>query len=159
MCVSRTMEYFCDVQGFLDNYRNFIVKELSIISSDHGKTLNEHYLFKPPFPFNQLSIKMQKMATWLRNAHHGLDWNCGIHNLEQIQSIFAKITVGAIYVKGEQKVEWIKPFVTSDTVKIINLEKCGCPRLREHGIPMLHHVNIRNIFSETTEPISFKFLQ
>jgi len=60
-----------DVQGFLDNNNNFILKEIGIVF-EKDPNLNNTFLIEPPYDFTFLNTKSRKTAIWLTNTHHNL---------------------------------------------------------------------------------------
>lgn len=118
---------FVDVQGFqCDN--TFILKELAL-QNLHG-TVQEHFLFKPPFEFCELSQKDQITNSWLTRKNHCLDWYCGEIKYNRFTLVLERIarTYSCIYVKGKMKRDWLLDYVPRHC-KIINLENLGCPPL------------------------------
>lgn len=121
------MEYIIvDLQGFKDNDNNFVLKEICLWRRESFY----HFIVKPPFDWDHLSEKSKKEANWLKNNYHGLDWKDGnttfTELIEKIGYLFEKKNI-ILFVKGEEKVLWIKQlFKKFDLNCIINLEHMDC---------------------------------
>jgi hypothetical protein len=115
-----TSDCVVDIQSFkISNKKGEIrwaVKELGIYN---GK-ISYHYIFKPPFPFHQLSTELQKEANWVMNFHHGIPWDDGYVSLEDFPKILegATKTAGIIFVKGNQKAEFLKKYINKPIMEL-----------------------------------------
>lgn len=129
--------YFIDFQGFTE-IKNFILKELCILecSDLRSDTVNvcekkiHHYIFKPPFEWNQLSQNARTYALWLKCFHHGFSWKSGDTEYSEIETIFDQIlkkdaNITAIYVKGAEKIEWFKMF-TKGKFACFDIDEMNC---------------------------------
>ncbi|KXZ75884.1 hypothetical protein TcasGA2_TC031850 [Tribolium castaneum] len=78
------MVVFVDFQGF--NYGNctetLTIKELAVFNTN--KSAPDIFLFKPPDDLSTLPHRYQKQADWLTNNFHGLSWNCGNYDYENM---------------------------------------------------------------------------
>lgn len=96
---------FVDTQGFVFNKNTFSVKEICIFT----KNIKFHEFVKPPFPFNELISHHQKQAEWLEENYHGLNWNAGYIDLQELKKTISPIVKGKILlVKGCEKERYIK---------------------------------------------------
>lgn len=122
------MELIIDVQGFQSD--GFIVKELAAtyMEEDHKEVL----LFKAPFPWNSLLQQNKTTCNWLTRNYHGIEWEDGEIDYDQIKEelvdIVARATV--VYIKGLQKLNWIQEFIGKNLI-IINVEDMGCAALHK----------------------------
>jgi len=98
------MEYFVDIQAFKQPINKFIVKELAILPLG-GEPIT--YLFKPPFPWNNLPSKYKAENCWLERNYHLLKWNSGDWSLDDIENIILLHLEDAkcVYVKGIEKLQ------------------------------------------------------
>ncbi|CAH1160039.1 unnamed protein product [Phaedon cochleariae] len=103
------MTLVLDVQGFKLEKNKFIVKELAAF--DGSKIC--HYIFKAPFPLDQLSPDLQRQAHWLTENHHCLPWDMGFTPLHLFGKIIMDLTNSSdiIYVKGFEKANYIRQFI------------------------------------------------
>lgn len=141
-----TMKFIAiDVQGFL-NPPNFIPKEIAITN---GKQ-TEHYLIKPPLPFEMLSHDEKTQVRYLEQSHHGLRFSSGyidyslIPNLVRAQILNANVDL--IYVKGHQKVEFLKKLFSIEelsSIKVINLEDGKCEMACSKTRPLCFSHNLK----------------
>lgn len=127
---------FVDMQGFVINHNDFIVKEVAFLK----KEILTHYLFKSPVNWNSLSNTEKSCARWLMNNHHCLKWNTGDIDYKYVKYIFRRNIYSllsndyeeedlsmkqTIYVKGYQKKIWLESILGTDDiieVKDINQE-------------------------------------
>lgn len=116
-----------DVQGFKDQHNKFIVKELAILSSEDKL---QHFIFQPPFKFEDLTPKIKKQVFWLKHNLHGFGWHDGYVPYHYLYTVVTPLLAEKnIYVKGLEKKEWLKDFL-GDGVTIWNIEdELNCPKL------------------------------
>lgn len=116
-----------DMQGFQIGPDNkFVVKELSFIDSVGNHF--EHYIFKPAFQFNLLCDSDKRKVQWLTKNFHHLEWNYGLVDYYELPRILQQVCVqNTIYVKGLQKITWIKQWVPN--AHVINIEDFDYPNL------------------------------
>ncbi len=122
-----------DVQGFQTLSNEFIVKEFGYTVLDSGVGYPNVWFFKPPWRFSSLSAKYRRVALWLERHHHGLPWNYGNRSYEQVGQLVQKWeNIGRIYVKGEEKKEWLKKISGPVLAPlVVNIEEIfdDCPSL------------------------------
>lgn len=110
------MRLVLDMQGFKDEYNKYIPKELATYD---GNRIS-HHVFKKPFSLSLLSPESHKKAIWLMKNHHCINWNDGYTPLHHFSAIIKEITSNAdfVYVKGSEKVEYIKKYCTKQIVEL-----------------------------------------
>lgn len=127
-----------DVQGFL--LPEFTAKELSITNGQQVA----HYLFKCPKKFCDLQSTDRKTCVYLQNWIHGIRFDDGVTNYNEISSILndhiVKTNVDRIYVRGLNKYNWLmdelRKLDAATRIVVINLETNeNCPNL-EKDVPM-----------------------
>lgn len=109
------MNLILDLQCFRLEKNTFVVKELA--GYDGQKIF--HVVFKPPFPFDMLSLDLQKQAKWLTNNHHFMEWCAGSIPLHLFDKILQDITVSAdrVYVKGKEKADYIRKLISTPVIE------------------------------------------
>lgn len=123
---------FVDLQGFVVN-NCFVLKELSFsIIQDNGyqsidDSPNYHYIFAAPFSWKYLSDICKKRTSWLTAFHHGLYWTQEGTAYEEIANCIEPLLEKdlIIYVKGEQKIGWLKELCYNPFLDCRNIEKLG----------------------------------
>lgn len=101
---------FIDLQGFRDNYNKFVVKEFCYIFGN-SNTPN-HFIFKPPFNWPELTSNLQRSVYYLTQHHHGFRWSDGELEYKHVQTCLNMMlmndNIQNIYVKGEEKIKWLR---------------------------------------------------
>lgn len=122
------MNSFVDVQGFKTDLNDFIIKEIAIKSGSQLITL----LFKPPFYRFELTDTEKKQVSWIER-NRKIFWDEGFIPHCYHKNIIRELLKNKnIYVKGLEKVTWIKKILEDsidDNLCIFNLEDIGCPSL------------------------------
>ena len=117
------------MQGFRQSGNDFILKELAILSR-YGEDNNEAicFLFKPPFSWSRLNEKYKKENQRLKFCIHGLDWNSGDIDYNQIGNILREALRNAkkILVMGSLKKIWLERFKFKN---VIDVTEMGYPPL------------------------------
>lgn len=133
---------FIDLQGFKHNVNNFVLKEICIINN----TKIFHSFVKSPYKWNELEEKYKRQAIWLKRNHHGFSWNDGYMNLSYVKNQIYMLSQEEmiIYVKGEEKVTWLKSICPSIN-NIINIEKLDLS-LHSYKLDIRDHCNFHNPF-------------
>lgn len=111
---------YVDVQGFKVQNK-FVIKEFALLD-DHGNCF--HFIFAPPFDYENLSLKDKKNYRYSR-AYHGLSWfNHGTIPYKTALPIISSIlqNYNTHYVKGFEKVRWLSDYTRNS---IINIEMLG----------------------------------
>jgi hypothetical protein len=122
-----------DIQGFRAE-QQFIVKELSfsiLILSNIEFDVDRHYIFRPPFEWKALNRKDRQTSLWLRTHYHGFTWNSGNTNYCEIAKCFEELLKKSthnlvIFVKGKEKIQWLKNLCNDQNLVVRNLEELGC---------------------------------
>lgn len=130
--VSKINIYFADVQGFkTDNHPNsFVLKELCFVQANKGVNSSSpnHYIFRAPFSYSKLTASAKKQSLYLTSFVHGFYWDTGFLDyseiLHTIQPLLLPNTI--IYVKGNQKVAWLKQICNTSSLDCRNIEDLGC---------------------------------
>jgi len=100
-----------DVQGFLDNNYNFILKEIGIVF-EKDPSLNNSFLIEPPYDFTLLNTKSRRAAIWLTNRHHKIFLGDGENSFLQTRKYLRTITSGKqIICKGVEKNDFYRRFL------------------------------------------------
>lgn len=101
---------FIDIQGFLDNRNEIIVKELCYAFTDY-QTEPKHLTFKPPYNLITLRSKARENVMFQTRLHHGLLWKGGDLNYKQLPQCLNRIlyrkNIEAIYVQGKDQIMWL----------------------------------------------------
>lgn len=115
-----------DLQGFKDDSNNFIVKELSFLTQN----IKFSDVIKSPYTFDALNLRSQKIAYWLTNNYHGLNWSEGYITIDELRKTITPIPQNKImYVKGEEKIDWLRDIIDEQNkmnLLIVNLESIRC---------------------------------
>lgn len=131
----RSCVAIADIQGFVINKRDFILKELcfTILDSEASNNSNNnnknnqyhHYIFKPPFNWSDLTKQSRANANWLHAFHHGFFWNQGQISYNNrgnyIKPLLKENLI--ILVKGYQKVQWVKECCQTSDIDVRNIEE------------------------------------
>lgn len=141
------MEAIVDVQGFKRPVNKFVLKELAVLRFDDDQLSTA--LFQPPFDWFCLPAKYQYTNSWLQRNYHGLSWYSGDLSYAMIRDVLVSLLCGVsrIYVKGAEKIAWLRDHYDST---IVDLEKLGCPSLQKlrsaSASRCLHHTTCVKFF-------------
>lgn len=115
-----------DFQGFLNYDTDFVLKELCFTVLN--KNLYHHFIFAPPFNWQQLDQKSRKSALWLKTFHHGFCWNSGHLPYNEISKYISPLFKPnlVILVKGGQKVQFLKQVCKNPYLDVRNIEDFDC---------------------------------
>jgi hypothetical protein len=124
---------FVDLQGFVIN-NHFVLKELCFsIRRNQEKCVDNdipshHFVFREPFSWKFVSDMCKKRAIWLTAFHHGFYWKQGDTSYEKISTCIAPLMEKdlIIYVKGQQKIDWLKQLCGNREIDCRNIEDYGC---------------------------------
>lgn len=121
-----------DCQGFRSSAKNFLFKELAVVSLD-GRII-QNYIFEAPFDLWTSKSADPRNVNWVTENHHLLKWSEGEVPYRFLPVILEKVNVTfkKIYVKGSEKCTWLEPYKAAD-VELTNLEEefPQCPSLKE----------------------------
>jgi hypothetical protein len=122
-----------DIQGFLGNNKQFILKEIGVVFSNTNiniSKLNCHFIIHSPYDFTKLNKHLRKTAAWMTKNHHKICWNDGLNYYREAQRHIRKITSGKqIICKGYEKQMFLKRFLK--TYDITDIHELGSPKLKE----------------------------
>lgn len=122
-----------DLQGFTAN-NQYILKEIYFSIFDYDERtgnqknlIDRHYIFTQPFDWSELSKEDKASALWLQGFHHGFYWNSGTHDYKRKERSTRFLTDQnlVIYVKGLQKVKWLKEVCENHELDVRNIEDFG----------------------------------
>lgn len=118
-----------DVQGFFVHKSNkkqdFVLKEICVFIDN--KYI--HHIVSSPYHYSSLNKQTKKQIYWLQTNHHGLNWESGNTSWTELRSrllFLINLHVKTIYVKGENKIQWIKELFDDSSLNVINMENFGC---------------------------------
>lgn len=140
---------FIDVQGFILEENQFIVKEIAILHENNRLT---HLIFEPSFSDLALSEQQRIKIDRSTREFHGIGWNDGFVPYYYMEDLLREAVEGeddyVIYVKGENKKKWLTKYFKNKEIRNITSENfkysvnegqylsCAC----HHGICALNHV-------------------
>lgn len=112
---------FVDVQGFKNDENEFIVKELALATPEY----TEVFLIKPPFSYTNLTRSEKRQTRWIEK-NRGICWSEGFIDYREFRRIIKPILNGKkLFVKGLEKIEWIKKLCNN--CAIVDVGEKGCP--------------------------------
>ena len=115
------MAFGVDFQFFKQPGGDIIIKELAIIDLDQSNSEPLIRLIKPPFEWRRLSDKYKRENIRLRKQVHGLTWDSGDMDYQEIGSLFREVLrQGQLYVIGNIKKKFLKRF-GFDPIDVTNL--------------------------------------
>lgn len=123
------MSVFVDFQGFEQPTGHFVIKELSILSLC-SKEVKNIKIFSPPCAKNQISDQYRETIDKIIANHHGIPWESGDVDYREVAAILSTALGGKfdyIYVKGENKKDWLTEILKQQSATIIDLDDFGCP--------------------------------
>jgi len=132
-----------DLQGFSKPSKSFVVKELAILCDGMVKPLT--FTFAPPFPWYDLPPEYKWRNAWVERHYTGHKWNSGTIPFDRIEEILYSHLkdIEVIYVKGREKVNWLRTHLKPYHHVIKNLENDydddAIPSLRKLTTPCFHH--------------------
>lgn len=125
------------MQGFNDNNRTFVVKELGIVSEEEDDSRPLHYLFEPPCGFHELSATTRAGNLWLARNTHRLPWNTGDMSYGRLHAILDDaLRDSVVFVKGSEKKLFLDERVECDVFDLSECDECpSLAKLRSAAIP------------------------
>lgn len=122
-------QFILDIQGFKNEKKRFIVKEIAIISTN-GKLIT-HCFVKPPYSFKKLSKIYQNHAKFNSDYYHGIPWYMGDTNFNFIITLLNKLPkYCTVYVKGLEKALFLQELLL--TINVVDLgENLQFPSLKK----------------------------
>lgn len=114
---------FVDIQGFKDKANNFIIKEMSLATTEYTQS----FLVKPPYAFSKLNPEERRQVTWIEKHRHIL-WSEGFIDYQEFHRMVKSWLLNKlILVKGEEKVKWV--YKLTQECKVLDIGQRGCPKL------------------------------
>lgn len=112
-----------DMQGFRKPSGSFILKEFGVLT----KNIKFVDFIKSPYPFEVLSAGAQKQSVWLMKNYHGIGWEKAYIDIHELRRTVGPILRDkTIYVKGENKIVWLKQIMRNPNLNVINIADIGC---------------------------------
>nr|CAD7199531.1 unnamed protein product [Timema douglasi] len=93
------MDVIVDLQSLIDDNKEFIVKELSVLTV--CDTLLQHWMLKPPYAIEELSTYARKKADYIVNNLHGITWDSADVDYSLLESLISRATTRAGTGLGE----------------------------------------------------------
>lgn len=127
-----TSPIIVDIQCFIDNYKEYILKEVCVIEEETG-VLIMHHIVEPPYRKTLLMDNILRINYRTMKKCHGLTWECGdipYHELnDKLTRCISNRSV--VYVKGAEKKEYLKQYFVTDrsSTNIIDAYDIGCESL------------------------------
>lgn len=88
-----------DFQGFKEDSNKFVIKELTIVSTE-GSFL-QRWIVRSPFPLCNLDIRTRKQCFWNIRNHNGIEWSDGDITIKDLHHQLSSILEDFIvHVKG-----------------------------------------------------------
>jgi hypothetical protein len=101
-----------EFEAFQSNAKEFIVKELAVTGVLDPLTDTAVVVFKPPYERVILNHNARKVANWLVEYHHGIDWDEGDVEYTQLHDIVVDVChpYSVVYTKGLEKANFLRTF-------------------------------------------------
>lgn len=140
-----------DIQGFKLQNNEFVFKELAILTEEYQL---QHYIFKPPFSYKDLTTTEKRQVKWLQHNFHGFKWDDGYIPYQKLYATVEPLLRNKIiFVKGSEKMRWIEQAFGSEFTTY-DVEEDGCPKLSalkfENDVPscIIHngYCALENVF-------------
>lgn len=121
-----------DIQCFVNNYKEYILKEVCIVEKDSGVLLM-HHIAKPPYCRLKLMNAMLRINYRIMRKCHGLSWDCGDIPYHELYNKLTRYLSNRsiVYVKGAEKKEYLKQHHVTDWIatNVIDVYDIGCESL------------------------------
>lgn len=111
-----------DFQWYRFNSHTLIPKELA---SCDGEFRRSHFIFKPVMSFGAMAVEDQRVARYAFSQCHGLKWEDGYVNAGTFDEVVKRLCmcVDVVFVKGREKLEFLKCIVDKCIVNLVDVEK------------------------------------
>lgn len=123
------MSVFVDFQGFEQPNGVYVIKEFAIQPiSQLDFAIVE--VFQPPCPKNHLSEQYQSSVNDFEKNLHGIPWTSGDIEYNMMENIIQERLQNHyeyIFVRNEEKKNWLSAAVKNKSLAIISLDEIGCP--------------------------------
>src|SRR5437868_8799489 len=121
------MYVIVDVECFYGKDGELVIKELAIVNPVTNQT--QSYIFNSPYEWETIPEKFKGTNRWLTRNFHRMQWEEGHIPYAKLPQILIWDTMGCnIYAKGLEKVKMLATIVGRE---VLNLEKYGCPKLKD----------------------------
>lgn len=121
-CATGNMAQFIfDMQFVSGNNGQYFPKELAVLP--FGSVCPTFYLLKPPYPYQELTIRASLQNRYDRENINGLHWNDGDVCYNNLPEILAPFTSCTIYVKGDLKENFIKKYLPDTEIVQLKIPK------------------------------------
>lgn len=127
--MTSTRSLVLDIHCFFNNSLQYIVKEMAVYDLNHHS--GQHWIFKAPKNLDIYNAKARRANKWLTANSHGIHWEDGEVNYEDLSRILNRIasSYDIVYVKGQQKILFIESQIgNSICPQFVNVESMGCPK-------------------------------
>lgn len=126
---SKSIMHIIDLQGFKIWDNAFIFKEVAYIRITFPSVTSNTLHILPPMANRHLSIEDQRRVR-CNAAFHGMVWESGSIPYTDFPMLLSDELKHSevVYVKGSEKILWIKPYVHSEC-QIVDLDNYNCPSL------------------------------
>lgn len=112
-----------DLQGFKDSKNKFIIKEFALATKEY----TQMFLIKPPYAYSTLSPEEKKHVIWIQR-NRGIYWKEGFIDVRVFKKIVKPYLENkSIFVKGNEKVKWVKELCPD--CNVFDIAEMGCPNL------------------------------
>ena len=125
-----------------DEHERLVLKELVIINPDLD--CSQSWIFKPPFPYSQLTTALRLHNDYLSQHLYGLHWNDGDTLYSEVKSVITKYTQhsSVVYTFGKTRQFFLESILGKS---VINLEEeLKCPHFSQLAYPSrqcLHYLH------------------
>lgn len=107
--VKGKVSVFVDIQGFLDNKNEIVVKEFAYMLNNSKE--RRHFVFKPPYKLCELKEHVRNNVRNHSRLHHGILWSEGEldykHLRQCLNFMIYDNDIEAIYVQGKEQIMWL----------------------------------------------------
>lgn len=110
-----------DLQFINGNNKQLFVKELSYMLPDTANV--EHFIFKPPYPEQELNDSTKHQLNYCYNNINGFKWNDGITDYLELFSILNDFKDYDIVVKGLQKKKFLEKYLPNTPIFNLDMKK------------------------------------
>lgn len=121
MVYHRGSVVFVDIQYVRGNNNQIFPKELVVLYAN--SLCPGQFLFKPPFPVNELTNYAVKQNNYCASTINGLNWSDGVAPYSEVENVLNTLKNFIIIVKGYEKQCFIQQYLKNSV--IINFENCG----------------------------------
>lgn len=110
-----------DVQFVVGNNAQYFAKEVSILKTGSVKPCL--YLFKPPYPVEELRPKYRRQNEFNFKNINGLKWNYEDLEYNHLPRLLSTVESFMIYVKGDTKKQFLQKYLPQSTIIDLRIPK------------------------------------